>query len=190
MRVCFCCAVQLVSRPHQQKGRRAPAAAAGQLGRHVPRARQREHSRYANATRPASASQPAGLQSPHAQLLVCECEYDAGARARAGHFSLSVRDRDPEKGENIKHYRLARTDAGQYFFDLTKKPKYFASLDALIEHFSGASRPLTSPLLTFSPDPSSLHTVTQLCTSPRIVVLYNSNNRMLFSKIITCNILV
>ena len=52
-----------------------------------------------------------------------------------------MRDRDPEKGENIKHYRLARTDAGQYYFDLTKKPKYFHSLAALVLHFAGARAP-------------------------------------------------
>ena len=69
-----------------------------------------------------------------------------------GHYALSVRNRDPEKGENIKHYRLARTDAGQYYFYsyLTKKPKYFYSLDALVQHFSGTRAPVpTHPALPF-----------------------------------------
>lgn len=64
-------------------------------------------------------------QRPNTDLL-CLC--------RAGAFSLSIRDWDEAKGDNVKHYKIRKLDSGGYY--ITTRAQ-FDTLQKLVKHYAG-----------------------------------------------------
>jgi len=72
------------------------------------------------------------LLSPHnreGSFLIRESETQQGS------FSLSILDEDPNKGPNVKHYRIRKLDAGGFY--ITARAT-FKSLKKLVEHYKAA----------------------------------------------------
>lgn len=53
----------------------------------------------------------------------------------AGAFSLSIRDWDEAKGDNVKHYKIRKLDSGGYY--ITTRAQ-FDTLQKLVKHYAGA----------------------------------------------------
>lgn len=51
-----------------------------------------------------------------------------------GAFSLSIRDWDEVRGDNVKHYKIRKLDNGGYY--ITTRAQ-FDSLQKLVKHYSG-----------------------------------------------------
>lgn len=54
-----------------------------------------------------------------------------------GAYSLSIRDWDDAKGDNVKHYKIRKLDNGGYY--ITTRAQ-FETLQKLVKHYTG--RPL------------------------------------------------
>lgn len=53
-----------------------------------------------------------------------------------GAFSLSIRDWDEVKGDNVKHYKIRKLDSGGYY--ITTRAQ-FDILQKLVKHYTGTS---------------------------------------------------
>lgn len=51
-----------------------------------------------------------------------------------GAYSLSLRDWDETKGDNVKHYKIRKLDSGGYY--ITTRAQ-FVSLQMLVKHYTG-----------------------------------------------------
>ena len=54
----------------------------------------------------------------------------------AGAYSLSIRDWDEAKGDNVKHYKIRKLDNGGYY--ITTRAQ-FDTLQKLVKHYTGMS---------------------------------------------------
>lgn len=52
----------------------------------------------------------------------------------AGAYSLSIRDWDDAKGDNVKHYKIRKLDSGGYY--ITTRAQ-FDTLQKLVKHYTG-----------------------------------------------------
>jgi len=52
----------------------------------------------------------------------------------AGAYSLSIRDWDEMKGDNVKHYKIRKLDSGGYY--ITTRAQ-FDTLQKLVKHYTG-----------------------------------------------------
>uniref|UniRef100_A0A4W3JL20 Tyrosine-protein kinase n=1 Tax=Callorhinchus milii TaxID=7868 RepID=A0A4W3JL20_CALMI len=66
--------------------------------------------------------------NPRGTFLVRESETTKGA------YSLSIRDWDEVKGDNVKHYKIRKLDSGGYY--ITTRAQ-FESLQKLVKHYTG-----------------------------------------------------
>lgn len=51
-----------------------------------------------------------------------------------GAYSLSIRDWDDVKGDNVKHYKIRKLDSGGYY--ITTRAQ-FETLQKLVKHYTG-----------------------------------------------------
>lgn len=51
-----------------------------------------------------------------------------------GAYSLSIRDWDDMKGDNVKHYKIRKLDSGGYY--ITTRAQ-FDTLQKLVKHYTG-----------------------------------------------------
>lgn len=51
-----------------------------------------------------------------------------------GAYSLSIRDWDEMKGDNVKHYKIRKLDSGGYY--ITTRAQ-FETLQKLVKHYTG-----------------------------------------------------
>lgn len=51
-----------------------------------------------------------------------------------GAYSLSIRDWDEAKGDNVKHYKIRKLDSGGYY--ITTRAQ-FDTLQKLVKHYTG-----------------------------------------------------
>lgn len=51
-----------------------------------------------------------------------------------GAYSLSIRDWDEVKGDNVKHYKIRKLDSGGYY--ITTRAQ-FETLQKLVKHYTG-----------------------------------------------------
>uniref|UniRef100_UPI00358F4B7C tyrosine-protein kinase yes-like isoform X3 n=1 Tax=Myxine glutinosa TaxID=7769 RepID=UPI00358F4B7C len=66
--------------------------------------------------------------NPRGTFLIRESETTKGA------YSLSIRDWDEVKGDNVKHYKIRKLDSGGYY--ITTRAQ-FDALQKLVQHYSG-----------------------------------------------------
>lgn len=89
------------------------------------------------------------------------CDATLAARARFGRtacpsspppgaYSLSIRDWDDAKGDNVKHYKIRKLDSGGYY--ITTRAQ-FDALQKLVKHYTG-TRGFVSFCVSPSPDPA------------------------------------
>lgn len=52
----------------------------------------------------------------------------------SGAYSLSIRDWDEAKGDNVKHYKIRKLDNGGYY--ITTRAQ-FDTLQKLVKHYTG-----------------------------------------------------
>lgn len=66
------------------------------------------------------------------------CYYDAQSNRVCvdfkGAYSLSIRDWDEVKGDNVKHYKIRKLDSGGYY--ITTRAQ-FETLQKLVKHYTG-----------------------------------------------------
>lgn len=55
-----------------------------------------------------------------------------------GAYSLSIRDWDDLKGDNVKHYKIRKLDNGGYY--ITTRAQ-FETLQKLVKHYTGTGLP-------------------------------------------------
>ncbi|XP_078072201.1 tyrosine-protein kinase Yes isoform X1 [Mustelus asterias] len=80
--------------------------------------------------------------NPRGTFLVRESETTKGA------FSLSIRDWDEVKGDNVKHYKIRKLDSGGYY--ITTRAQ-FESLQKLVKHYTDHADGLCHRLTTVCP---------------------------------------
>lgn len=56
------------------------------------------------------------------------------SEASAGAYSLSIRDWEEAKGDNVKHYKIRKLDSGGYY--ITTRVQ-FDALQKLVKHYTG-----------------------------------------------------
>lgn len=61
-----------------------------------------------------------------------------------GAYSLSIRDWDEVRGDNVKHYKIRKLDNGGYY--ITTRAQ-FESLQKLVKHYRGKSESRASILV-------------------------------------------
>lgn len=66
-------------------------------------------------------------------------------------FSLSIRDYEIDKGDNVKHYKIKITELGEYYVTSQKK---FNTLYELIKYYSDAANGLCHKLTLICPKPN------------------------------------
>lgn len=76
-----------------------------------------------------------------------------------GAYSLSIRDWDEMKGDNVKHYKIRKLDSGGYY--ITTRAQ-FETLQKLVKHYTGMQ-----PVGMMYSHPISLH------VAFRQIVVYN-----------------
>lgn len=66
------------------------------------------------------------------------CHYEAQSNLKSvvfkGAYSLSIRDWDEVKGDNVKHYKIRKLDNGGYY--ITTRAQ-FETLQKLVKHYTG-----------------------------------------------------
>lgn len=63
------------------------------------------------------------------------CSVKLGANVSSeGAYSLSIRDWDEVKGDNVKHYKIRKLDNGGYY--ITTRAQ-FETLQKLVKHYTG-----------------------------------------------------
>lgn len=79
-----------------------------------------------------------------------------------GAYSLSIRDWDESKGDNVKHYKIRKLDNGGYY--ITTRAQ-FDTLQKLVKHYTGMYTGSTPCSLAFSVSSHSLFITVVLHTS-------------------------
>jgi len=74
-----------------------------------------------------------------------------------GSFSMSILDDSPDKGPNVKHYRIRKLDSGGFY--ITARAK-FDSLKSLVDHYRGGADGLCCRLVSSCPLLEKPQTVT------------------------------
>lgn len=64
----------------------------------------------------------------------CEAQSDITSLDFKGAYSLSIRDWDEMKGDNVKHYKIRKLDNGGYY--ITTRAQ-FETLQKLVKHYTG-----------------------------------------------------
>lgn len=62
---------------------------------------------------------------------------EPGVTCFLGAYSLSIRDWDEVRGDNVKHYKIRKLDNGGYY--ITTRAQ-FESLQKLVKHYRGKPR--------------------------------------------------
>lgn len=67
----------------------------------------------------------------------CEAQSNLTSVDFKGAYSLSIRDWDEVKGDNVKHYKIRKLDNGGYY--ITTRAQ-FETLQKLVKHYTGMRR--------------------------------------------------
>lgn len=76
------------------------------------------------------------------------------SRLPPGAYSLSIRDWDEAKGDNVKHYKIRKLDNGGYY--ITTRAQ-FDTLQKLVKHYTGIEECSASLLAHFLRECSLVH---------------------------------
>lgn len=73
------------------------------------------------------------LQGPHSPIISLD-GWRTSTLSPPGAYSLSIRDWDEAKGDNVKHYKIRKLDNGGYY--ITTRAQ-FDTLQKLVKHYTG-----------------------------------------------------
>lgn len=68
------------------------------------------------------------------KYCMCAAQSDRTCVCFEGAYSLSIRDWDEVKGDNVKHYKIRKLDNGGYY--ITTRAQ-FETLQKLVKHYTG-----------------------------------------------------
>ena len=94
------------------------------------------------------------LNAPHSGIIDTWVQMDKEhVLSPPGAYSLSIRDWDEAKGDNVKHYKIRKLDNGGYY--ITTRAQ-FDTLQKLVKHYTGIQSAKLPAHSLFSVFPHSL----------------------------------